>query len=84
MNNRQDGFIIRWLQPQDNIIKIKANGSISPHSWGCGGVFRNSKENVHVAFASPLNTCLIIYVKLKIVNTTLKLVFEKMQIKCMD
>lgn len=42
----QVDYIINWIKPNNNVIKINTNGYVAHNSWQCGGIIRDYKGNI--------------------------------------
>ncbi|KAL0922929.1 hypothetical protein M5K25_006959 [Dendrobium thyrsiflorum] len=65
--------IVCWVKPSDNWVKINTDGSVKANSWGCGGIIRDSKGNLFMAYATPLVQCSIIFAELAAILHGLKM-----------
>ncbi|PKU63199.1 Putative ribonuclease H protein [Dendrobium catenatum] len=65
-------FVI-WKKPDIHFIKINTDGSVKDGLYGCGGILRNDKGNLVMAFATPLNKCSVLVAELKAIYEALKI-----------
>ncbi|PKU72688.1 Putative ribonuclease H protein [Dendrobium catenatum] len=65
-------FVI-WKKPSIHYIKANTDGSVSEGKCGCGGILRNDKGNLIVAFASPLNNCSVLFAELMAILKALQI-----------
>ncbi|PKU62326.1 Putative ribonuclease H protein [Dendrobium catenatum] len=62
-----------WKKPDIHFIKINTDGSVREGLYGCGGILRNDKGNLVLAFATPLNKCSVLVAELKAIYEALKI-----------
>ncbi|PKU77129.1 Putative ribonuclease H protein [Dendrobium catenatum] len=65
-------FVI-WKKPNIDYIKVNTDGSVFDNNYGCGGIIRNYKGNLIVAFSSPINKCSVLYAELMAIYKALQL-----------
>ncbi|PKU64272.1 Putative ribonuclease H protein [Dendrobium catenatum] len=56
-------FVI-WKKPNIGFIKVNTDGSVSDNKYGCGGILRNYKGNMIMAFSSPIENCSVLVAEL--------------------
>ncbi|PKU83496.1 Putative ribonuclease H protein [Dendrobium catenatum] len=58
-------IVVKWVKPVYPFVKLNSDGSVGSNTAGMGGIIRNFKGDVIIAYASPLNHCKVIYAEMK-------------------
>ncbi|KAL0928315.1 hypothetical protein M5K25_000189 [Dendrobium thyrsiflorum] len=69
--------LVYWHKPPVSIFKLNVDGSVRNDGFGCGGIIRDDKGNLVVAFAEPLPTCSVVKAELFAILKGIKLCFSR-------
>ncbi|KAL0926337.1 hypothetical protein M5K25_002555 [Dendrobium thyrsiflorum] len=69
--------LVYWHKPPVSIFKLNVDGSVRNDGIGCGGIIRDDKGNLVVAFAEPLATCSVVKAELFAILKGIKLCFSR-------
>ncbi|KAL0909402.1 hypothetical protein M5K25_020266 [Dendrobium thyrsiflorum] len=69
--------LVYWHKPPVSIFKLNVDGSVRNDGFGCGGIIRDEKGNLVVAFAEPLPTCSVVKAELFAILKGIKLCFSR-------
>ncbi|PKU83698.1 Putative ribonuclease H protein [Dendrobium catenatum] len=73
-NLHEESFkYVIWKKPRIHYIKVNTDGSVSKDYSGCGGILRNDKGNLVVAFSSPLSNCSVLFAELMAIFKALQI-----------
>ncbi|PKU83073.1 Putative ribonuclease H protein [Dendrobium catenatum] len=67
---------VRWVKPIFPFVKMNSDGSVGSNMAGMGGIIRNFKGDVLIAFAGPLHHCKVLFAEMMGLSYGLELCYK--------